>query len=163
MTRRVSLARVTDCAARVASCVAADPRLVAELMLWRAVWPLLIRVMSVERLTALMTPRRADARSSVKIATILRIVSTGGRLLVSRNCLQRSLVTYRLLARAGADVSAVLGIRREGLALAGHAWIQLDGRALDQPGNDSYTPMLAVRREHRSDRYAVASDAKKAS
>ena len=82
---------------------------------------------------------------------------------MSRNCLQRSLVTYRLLARAGADVSAVLGIRREGLALAGHAWIQLDGRALDQPGNDSYTPMLAVRREHRSDRYAVASDAKKAS
>jgi hypothetical protein len=46
-----------------------------------------------------------------------------------RDCLQRSLLLYRELSRAGADPSLMIGFERvdEG-DVAGHAWIVVDGR-----------------------------------
>jgi hypothetical protein len=146
---RALLRRLGNFAARIASCLATDPLVVAELTLWRWSLPVLKHLVSVETLASLMTPRRpdtpSDARRRERTATIQRVVTTAGRLIVSSNCLERSLVTYRLLARAGADVMLVLGVRRDGRALDGHSWIELDGRSLDTPKTDDYTPIVSFR------------------
>lgn len=123
--------------------------MVAELTFWRWSLPLLKHLLSIETLASLMTPRPVETPSDwlrrERTATIHRVITTAGRLVVSPNCLERSLVTYRLLARAGANVALVLGMRRNGSALTGHSWIELDGRSLDTPKTDEYTPMVTVR------------------
>jgi hypothetical protein len=143
------LRRATNCVARIRLCLAANPRIVAELVIWRWSLPLLKRWLSVETLARLMTPRTADALSAdtrrARTATVHRILTTGGRLLVSTHCLERSLVAYRLFTRAGADVALVLGIRREGPTLAGHSWIELNGRSLDNPDADQYIRVAVIR------------------
>src|SRR5262245_50325727 len=45
-----------------------------------------------------------------------------------RNCLQRSLLLYRELSRAGADPSLVIGFEPNNHEVTGHAWIVIDGR-----------------------------------
>jgi hypothetical protein len=143
------LARTIDCAARIRLCLAASPRIVAELLIWRWSLPLLKRWLSVETLARLMTPRTADGLSAearrAHTATVHRILTTGGRVLVSTHCLERSLVAYRLFTRAGADVALVLGMRREGSTLAGHSWVELNGRSLDNPDAGQYTRIATIR------------------
>ncbi|MBI2375929.1 MAG: lasso peptide biosynthesis B2 protein [Deltaproteobacteria bacterium] len=43
-------------------------------------------------------------------------------------CLYRSLVRYAILRDLGVPVRFVMGIRNDGTDLAGHAWLELDGR-----------------------------------
>ena len=45
-------------------------------------------------------------------------------------CLPRSLVLYRVLARAGRQPRLRIGVRRDGGGLGGHAWVTLDGHPL---------------------------------
>jgi hypothetical protein len=103
----------------------------------------------VETLADFMTRRAgrtsAEVQRRAAIDTVHRLVATGGRMLVSPNCLERSLVLCRLLSRAGARVLLVLGVRREGSALAAHAWLEVDGRSLDDSSNRGYTPFVAFR------------------
>ena len=141
--------RIGNCASRLGACLVTEPRMVAELTLWRWSLPILKRLLRVETLAALMTPRVTEAPSATRrrgrTAAVHRVVTTGGRLLVSPNCLERSLVTFRLFARAGASVTLVLGVRHDGSTVDGHSWIELDGRSLDTPKSDDYTPMVTFR------------------
>jgi transglutaminase superfamily protein len=159
-----TLTRIGDCARRLGASLATEPRIVAELTFWRWSLPVLKRLLPIETLASLMTPRVTAAPSATqrreRTAAVLRVVTTGGRLLVSSNCLERSLVTFRLLARAGADVRLVLGVRRDDSTLDGHSWIELDGRSLDTPKSDDYTPMVSFRTHGRLDGIErVAADA----
>ncbi len=137
--------------------------MVAELTLWRWSLPILKRVLRVETLASIMTPRVTDAPSAARrrerTAAVHRVVTTGGRVLVSPNCLERSLVTFRLFARAGANVALVLGVRRDGSTIAGHSWIELDERSLDTPKSDEYTPMMSFRARGRFDGIERVADA----
>ena len=66
---------------------------------------------------------------------IVRGVRWGLRLLRIRpghSCLPRSLAIAARLRAMGAAAQFVSGIRREGAALLGHAWVELDGRVLDE-------------------------------
>ena len=50
-------------------------------------------------------------------------------------CLSRSLALEYLLARQGIGSQLQIGVRRAADALSAHAWIEVDGRALnDTPG-----------------------------
>ena len=49
------------------------------------------------------------------------------------NCLERSLVTYRFLARAGARPRLVTGVGRLGGEIVGHVWVTVE----DEPVHDS--------------------------
>jgi hypothetical protein len=51
-----------------------------------------------------------------------------------RDCLQRSLVLFRHLPRAGLTPSLAMGFRRVGGRLEGHAWVVIDDRAFDEAG-----------------------------
>jgi len=48
------------------------------------------------------------------------------------NCLERSLLTYRFLARAGADPHLVVGVKRVTGNIVGHAWVTLDGEPIHE-------------------------------
>ncbi|MDZ7705131.1 MAG: lasso peptide biosynthesis B2 protein [Trueperaceae bacterium] len=56
---------------------------------------------------------------------LLRI-RTGG------NCLPRSLTIFTMLRRRGYPVVFCSGVRKEGAKLQGHAWVELDGRVLEE-------------------------------
>jgi Transglutaminase-like superfamily len=81
---------------------------------------------SLPRLLGYLTPRHrkkftdpltVDVRMRFADALLARLpVGTRG------NCLPRSLVLYRLAARAGLDVRLHCGVRRGDRGLDGHAW-----------------------------------------
>jgi len=53
-----------------------------------------------------------------------------------RDCLQRSLVLYRELSRAGADPTLMVGFSKTGGGLRGHAWVVARGRAVAEPPDE---------------------------
>lgn len=71
-------------------------------------------------------PRRARQREVERL--LVERVKRVQRLLggLDRDCLQRSLLLYRELSRAGADPVLVVGFRRAQGRLRGHAWIVAD-------------------------------------
>jgi hypothetical protein len=117
--------------------------MVVELALWRISLPVLKRLIGVETLVKRMAARAASSpiAPADRVAVIRQVAAGGGRLLVSANCLERSLVYYRLLSRAGADPVLVLGVRRDGSSLKGHAWVALDGQPFEV-SKDEYTPVV---------------------
>jgi hypothetical protein len=110
-----------------------SPALCARLLLWRSVLPILKFAIPLHALTRLMwvppsrfAPGAGTAEASRRLQTIEHVWRTGGRLLVSSNCLERSLVLYRILAAEGINPSLVLGVSRGGgQEVSGHAWIEL--------------------------------------
>ena len=53
-----------------------------------------------------------------------------------RDCLQRSLLLYRELSRAGYAPELAVGFRRSNGELAGHAWVVVNGSAVGEPELD---------------------------
>jgi hypothetical protein len=78
-----------------------------------------------------LTPRRVSERPLPPE----RVLHLTGLLLDRRlfgiraTCLLRSMVLYRFLRESGVAVRLHLGVRSDGDALTGHAWLTLDGRA----------------------------------
>jgi transglutaminase superfamily protein len=147
MTSPGLLHRTADCAKRLTVCLRTDPLLVGQLAFWRLSLPLLKRAMSVNALTELMwSPSAAspDEEHRVeRVAVIKDVIGRAGRLLVSTNCLERSLVLYRLLSQAGAQPALILGTRRDAPSVAGHAWIEVDGLPVCEPEREAYEPIVA--------------------
>ncbi len=144
MNPRAAAGRIRSAVARLSACLACDRRMVAELVVWRISLPVLKRLISVETLVKRMAPPAPSSPHTIanRVEQIRQVVGSGGRLLVSANCLERSLVFYRLLLRAGAAPVLVLGMRRDGSTLKGHAWVALDGEPFEV-SEDHYTPVVA--------------------
>jgi hypothetical protein len=64
-------------------------------------------------------------------ANVWRLSQLAG--LSDHDCLQRSLVLYRLLSRAAADPRLVVGLRRSDGCVEGHVWVIVDGHAVSEP------------------------------
>jgi hypothetical protein len=64
------------------------------------------------------------------VSSVIRLSAASG---FDRDCLQRSLVLYRELSRAGADPTLVVGLRRTDRGLEGHAWVEADGVPVAEP------------------------------
>jgi len=66
-----------------------------------------------------------DSRPSYPLA---RFAAAAYRLLpINASCLRESLVLYALLRRRGAVPRLCVGVRKNGVELAAHAWIACDG------------------------------------
>jgi len=97
------------------------------------------------------SPRRvsnaADARRI--IARAVRACALAGA--PDRNCLQRSLLLYRELSRAGADPVLAVGFRHANGRVQGHAWVVVGGRAVAEPDADmgGFVPALTFGRQGR--------------
>ena len=62
---------------------------------------------------------------------VLRLSRLTG--LPDRDCLQRSLLLYRVLSHVGAEPILVVGFQRTNGHIHGHAWVTVDGRAVVEP------------------------------
>ena len=62
-----------------------------------------------------------------------------------RDCLQRSLLLYWALSRAGANPMLVIGFDRMNGRIFGHAWVVVDGHAVIESETDllRFSPVLA--------------------
>jgi Transglutaminase-like superfamily len=74
-----------------------------------------------------LAERRLSA-NAVRVSKLLRIAD--------RDCLQRSLLLYRLLSAIGADPELVVGLREQDGKIIGHAWVLVDGKSLVEPESD---------------------------
>jgi hypothetical protein len=138
---------VRSAIARVSSTFRNDPRLAFELAAWRLALPVLTRVVSLPRLARWMWCRPlslTDADRRQRLTAISRVAGGGGRVLLSVNCVQRSLVLYRLLSRAAAAPKLVLGVRGGGAGIAGHAWVELDGEPVGDDGAHTYQRLVTI-------------------
>jgi hypothetical protein len=70
--------------------------------------------------------RRDAAREQRLAASVLGLSRRLG--LPDRDCVQRSLLLYRVLSHAGADPRLIVGFRRVNGRVAGHTWVTVDGR-----------------------------------
>jgi hypothetical protein len=108
-----------------------DLWLLARMSGWAALLPALKFVLPLPRLVALVTPgERASARDASREQRVARIAERLYRTtprLSRDNSLERSLVTYRYLVRAGSEPVLVVGMRKQE-ELHGHVWVTLDGR-----------------------------------
>ena len=125
---------------RLAHCFRTAPRLTVELLVWRVSLPLAKRAFTVQALARIMWAR-AHPTAARDMAAFL---GQGGRWLVSGNCLERSLVLYRLLSRAGGNPALVLGVRPGPERVAGHAWIEIGGRPVAETEALSYDRMIVL-------------------
>lgn len=124
---------------RLSACFKADAQLCLHLLVWRVSLPALKFIIPLPVLaramwagpSALSTSSGGGSRSGPK--TVLQVVRNGGRLLVSGNCLERSLVLYRYLSRSGANPRLVVGVSRTNGKVSGHTWVELNGRPVHDP------------------------------
>jgi hypothetical protein len=121
--------------------------LAGRILGWLCILPVLKRKLPLARLVRLMwLPPRDGARDPTweqrTIRAVARLSRTSGG-----NCLERSLVLYRYLARANADPLLVVGMARPDEYL-GHVWVTMDGRPLLETAEtlDSYTEVVSFGR-----------------
>lgn len=106
-----------------------DAWLAARALGWLCALPVLKRTLALERLVRLMwLAPGGNARDSGRERRTIRIVARLART-SGGNCLERSLVLYRYLARANADPHLVVGMARPDEYL-GHVWVTVDGQPL---------------------------------
>jgi len=87
-------------------------------------------------------PRNRDAELLLT-AGVVRISHLRG--LRDRDCLQRSLLLYRVLSRAGADPTLVVGFQRLDSQIVGHAWVVADGNPVVETDADLVRFSPAIR------------------
>jgi hypothetical protein len=79
---------------------------------------------------AAVGPRDREAEWRLT-SIVLRLSRLTG--LPDRDCLQRSLLLYRVLSHMGAQPTLVVGFQRTNGHLRGHAWVTVDGRSVVEP------------------------------
>ena len=128
----------------------ADSLLALRTLGWMCVLPVLKRIIALPRLVRLMwadpSPSGRDPeREQRAIQVVARLSRASGG-----NCLERSLILYRYLSRAGADPCLVVGMTRSDRYF-GHVWVTLDGRALLETSETlrSYAQVTAFGAEGR--------------
>lgn len=116
----------------------ADLFLLARMTAWAPSLPLLKHAIPLPRLVRLMATRprveQRDRELELRIARMARLLYRGRAGTFRNNCLERSLLTYRFLGRAGADPKLIVGARKGDEALHGHVWVTVDDQAVhEQP------------------------------
>jgi hypothetical protein len=107
----------------------ADTWLAVRTVGWMSTLPLLKRMLPLPKLVRLMWHpagvSERDVERELRTAHLVRgLCRTSGG-----NCLERSLILYRYLARANADPRLVVGMGKKSEFL-GHVWVTVDGRPL---------------------------------
>jgi hypothetical protein len=131
---------------RLIECCRNEPWLAFELLAWRLLLPFMKRFVPVPLLAKWMWSHSAllsepDRRERTE--TVCRLASKGGRLLLSANCYERSLVLYRLLSRVAAKPTLVLGVKSAPL-VTGHAWVELGGEPIGEDRAGDYERLIAI-------------------
>lgn len=154
----IVLARGVGLFRRLRRCARADARLLARAIAWRLTLPVLKRVVPlpvlVRRMSRGARPGLAQAQAARRLEAIHLLVSEGGRLVVSGNCLERSLVLYQFLGEAGARPTLVMGVAPGASTVAGHAWVEVGGVPLQDATTGQYAPIVTFDPGGRASRVA---------
>ena len=128
-----------------------DVLLALRMVGWRLAMPMLKWALPLPRLVRLMWAegrRRASEPDRQRIVTLAHALygPRGGRLL--DNCLERSLVTYRFLAEAGAEPQLVVAVSDSRGEVRGHVWVTVDGQPLREESEplEEFAPMVTFGR-----------------
>jgi len=117
------------------------------MLAWSLLLPFLKRGLSAERLVRLMYHRAGRSTANADTARIIHLAAWAARIrpLPGRgNCLERSLLAYRYLGRAGAQPRLAMGVRRVGGHVDGHAWIIVGNSVVDNDLQYGLQPFATV-------------------
>lgn len=91
------------------------------------------------RRPAVPRDRLAERRLTANVLRLSKLLRIS-----DRDCLQRSLLLYRLLSAAGADPELVVGLREQDGKIIGHAWVLVDDMSTVEPESDlvRFSPVL---------------------
>jgi hypothetical protein len=128
-----------------------DAWLLARIFGWSLVLPIAKRTLPFPRLVGLMRPRRCIRQRDPQREAM--IVSLAAWVFKSRppgtrdNCLERGLIAYRYLSRAGACPDLVVGVAKGMEGVHGHVWVLVDGRAVHDSHAKlaGFEPILVVK------------------
>lgn len=113
---------------------------------WVVALSAMVKFLSLPTIFRIVDPRVPSARAADQEALqqrlaycIDRLLSTN-RLVFTPTCWKRATVLYRYLALSGIKTRVVFGVskRGEGL-LAGHAWLEADGKPLLETEKPEFT------------------------
>lgn len=140
------LIRTRSFIARLALCARTDVRLLMRAIGWRLVLPVLKYAVPLRTLARWMAARPRSTgsveRRDARLAAVRQMLAHGGRLVISRNCLERSLILHRFLGEVGASPRLVMGVNKNDERVGGHAWIELDGTPLADETTRQFVPVL---------------------
>jgi hypothetical protein len=134
----------------------ADLLLLLRMLGWRVALPALKWALPLPRLVRLMAAPRARGERTPggerRIAALAHGLSGPRGVAALDNCLERSLVLYRYLGRAGARPELVVGVGTDEGAVSGHVWVSLDGETLfETPASLSdFSPIVSFDAHGRS-------------
>jgi hypothetical protein len=121
--------------------------LVLRMAAWVALLSLLIKFLPLPRVLSLIAETRRDGRQRTPRMTQQRLAQLVDALLgmdvlcFTPTCWKRAPVLHRYLALYGIETRIVFGVRKEKESLlAGHAWLEADGRPLLEATPPRYTP-----------------------
>lgn len=129
-----------------------EPLLTAALALrmlpWAITLPVLKHAVPITRLARLMSAGRARERDQARERRIVRAAWWASHVQARRfpdNCLERSLLAFRYLGRAGAMPTLVLGVARDAGPVVGHAWVLVGGEPVADLAteSDAYVPVAS--------------------
>lgn len=126
----------------------ADAWLAIRMAAWTPFLPVLKRVVPLPRLVRLMSSEAArtgrEQELEWRIGEIARLLYRSRAVTRRDNCLERSLLAYRFLARANAAPDLFVGMTRDGDELRGHVWVSVDGEPLHETDESlaAYTRIL---------------------
>ena len=84
------------------------------------------------RVRSVAPPSPARERAE-RVATLVKMAAA--RQFGNYACLPRSLTLLRLLGQQGIEARLKLGVRREDGHVEGHAWVEFEGTAINEPGD----------------------------
>lgn len=140
--------RVYNACRGLVACAQTDPRLLLRILGWRVALPILKRAVPVRTLAGWMSaaglpsPGVSPDTRLARVDALRQMLTRGGRVVMSGNCLERSLVLYRFLGEVGAEPKLVMGVNKAGGAVGGHAWIELDGEPIEDTPEVRFAPVL---------------------
>lgn len=113
------------------------------------------------RVRAVDPPNRPEQRAS-QVGALVKVAAQ--RHIGRFACLPRSLTLLRLLGREGMRAELKLGVRQENGKVEGHAWVEHEGVAINEPGdpNSDFGLLRGVRAEqtpeqNRKSDYSITS------
>jgi hypothetical protein len=128
--------------------------LTARMAIWVVLVSLLARVTSLPRTQRIAsrnvrsTPAAADGLTSVRLARTLDRLLSLDFFVFRRSCWKRALVLHRFLALHGIESRINFGLRMSADGtLAGHAWLEHQGRPLLEDDAGSYVVTFTLPRD----------------
>jgi Transglutaminase-like superfamily len=92
-------------------------------------WKELIEKFSLPANLSHSWPADAQRETAARAVRAVRSVELHGP--TNPNCLERSMTLWWLLRREGIDGELHIGARKQGARLEAHAWVELDGKVLN--------------------------------